>query len=332
MRLLFGIFICILSGFLCSGFPNADTTIITSIGMMHDKNGQPVHVHGLGIFVDNSTNLFYLVGTTKKNMSGALSEGINLYSTPNLANGSYTFEAEILNQDMIKVQGHKPPFRIERPKIIYCRKTKKYVLWFHLDTNGFDLQMVGVAQSDHITGPYQWIHGFQPDGIKSYDMTLFQDWDGSGYLIRSASNQYAGISKLSDDFLNTTGIISKGPKMEGNTMWRTQDGTYWMLGSHLTGWSPNAAILVHTTSHTLNGATWTNLGNPSGSSTTYDSQSTFVLPYMHPSGKMLYIYMGDRWSNPKPAANAIYVWLPLQRDSKGAFTMPLENSWKIGNY
>ena len=37
-------------------------------------------------------------------------------------------------------------------------------------------------------------------------------------------------------------------------------------------------------------------GNPSGDATTFDSQSTFVLPYKHPSGKTLLIYLGDRWN------------------------------------
>ncbi len=31
-------------------------------------------------------------------------------------------------------------------------------------------------------------------------------------------------------------------------------------------------------------------------STTFNSQSTYVLPYTHPSGKTLHIYMGDRFA------------------------------------
>ena len=78
-------------------------------------------------------------------------------------------------------------------------------------------------------------------------------------------------------------------------MWREGD-TYYLLGSHLTGWSANPAILASAKAP-LAGATWTVLGNPSGSGNTFNSQSTYTLPYTHPTtGKTVVIYMGDRWN------------------------------------
>ena len=54
---------------------------------------------------------------------------------------------------------------------------------------------------------------FKPDGEDSYDMTAYMDPDGMGYLIRSVGNVFLGISALTSDFLDTTGICSRGPRV-----------------------------------------------------------------------------------------------------------------------
>ena len=115
-------------------------------------------------------------------------------------------------------------------------------MYFHLDSNGFKMGMVGVCTCDTVAGDYTFVDGFQPDGQRSLDMGLFQDTDGSAYLVRSVDNKYAGFSKLTPDYLRPTGIFSHGPKCEGQAVWRDGDD-YYLLGSHLTGWSANPAIL-----------------------------------------------------------------------------------------
>jgi len=116
-------------------------------------------------------------------------------------------------------------------------------------------------------------------------MGLYEEADkSSAYLVRSVNNQYAGFSRLTPDYMNTTaaGVISKGPRCEGQAVWKAANGSYWLLGSHLTGWHANEAILARSDSPALEGATWTVVGNPSHSLTTYDSQSTYVLPVRTP--------------------------------------------------
>ena len=61
--------------------------------------------------------------------------------------------------------------------------------------------MVGVCTCDTVAGDYTFIDGFQPDGQRSLDMGLFQDLDGSAYLVRSVDNKYAGFSKVSQRHL-----------------------------------------------------------------------------------------------------------------------------------
>ena len=48
---------------------------------------------------------------------------------------------------------------IERPKVLFNKKTGKFVMWFHheLKGQGYNAALTGVAVSDNITGPYKYI-------------------------------------------------------------------------------------------------------------------------------------------------------------------------------
>ena len=54
---------------------------------------------------------------------------------------------------------------LERPKVIYNRKTGKFVMWFHLETKGkgYGAARSGVAIADQPTGPYRFIESFRPN-------------------------------------------------------------------------------------------------------------------------------------------------------------------------
>jgi hypothetical protein len=150
-------------------------------------------------------------------------------------------------------------------------------MWFHCDTPSFGIQSVGVLSSDRVDGPYSFASPcFQPDGEKSYDMGTFvddaQNGTGKAYLIRSVRNQFAGISRMTDDCLNVTGITSAGPNMEGQAIMRDSEGVLHAAGSHLTGWSANAAQFVTSPNATLDGAVWDDNYNHSGSDDTWNCE------------------------------------------------------------
>ena len=54
---------------------------------------------------------------------------------------------------------------LERPKVIFNRKTQKYVMWFHLELAGekYASARSGVALADHPAGPYTYQGSFRPD-------------------------------------------------------------------------------------------------------------------------------------------------------------------------
>ena len=71
--------------------------------------------------------------------------------------------------------------------------------------------MVGVCTCDTVAGDYTFVNGFQPDGQRSLDMGLFQDLDGSAYLVRSVDNKYAGFSQVIRA-IGAEGWIEGGPR------------------------------------------------------------------------------------------------------------------------
>jgi hypothetical protein len=189
-------------------------------------------------------------------------------------------------------------------------------MWFHLDSNNYEYRYVGVATSPQPNERFRFIDAFQPDGISSLDMNLYEDIRNASvqdvYFVRSCNNQYVGISRLTDDYLNTTGITSViSEPREGHAIF-FRNNHYYMMTSHLTGWSPNPAELFISDEDHLENAKWSPLGNPTYSSTTFNSQSTFVLPYLSTKypGEFFYIYMGDRWDYPH-LLNATYTYFHL---------------------
>ena len=71
-------------------------------------------------------------------------------------------------------------------------------------------------------------------------------------------------------------------------MWYQPGIGYFIWTSHVTGWNPNPAAVYFAES--ITSPTWTSLGNPTHSSTSFRSQSTYILPV---NGSV--IYVADRF-------------------------------------
>ena len=167
-------------------------------------------------------------------------------------------------------------------------------------------------------------------GQMSRDMTLFVDYDGTAYHIHSSEeNSTTHISKLSDDFLSFTDEyvrVFPGRYMEAPAIFK-HDGKYFFIASGCTGWSPNKARLA--VAANIYGP-WTELGNPcvgEGKETTFESQSTYILPVEGKDGA--FIFMADRW-RPDNAIDGRYIWLPVQFDEKGIPYLEWMDEWDLG--
>ena len=305
-----------------------------------DTDGNFIHAHGGQIFEYN--NLFYWIGTTQKVQPNYISQGINCYSSNNLMD--WKFENMIFINTSALPSKVPPPFRMERPKILYNNKTSKFVMWFKLKNYKSDTwNLMAISTSDVVCGhlSYQFIDAFEPDGMQADDLGLFIDDDNiTAYFVRNANKTFAGISQLNEDYTNTTsaGVISRGPHIEAPAIFKLK--TYYLLGSHLTGWKPNAQELCITSNDkSLDKAEWDNNAsqcpNPTSSSNTYQSQTTCVLRLNdYKNDKYVFMYMGDIWNNPN-ISKATYIWLPIVFENNTAETRPKipdMKQWTIKDY
>ena len=203
---------------------------------------------------------------------------------------------------------------LERPKVLYNEKTRKYVMWMHIDNVNYTKANVGVAISDYPTGPFKYLYSKSPHGFDSRDMTVFKDDDGVAYLIYSSvDNSELHIGPLTEDYLDVKNVVRPiliGQHREAPALFKHQ-GTYYMITSGCSGWAPNAAM-AHASESIM--GSWETMGNPcvGGNKifreTTFFSQSTFVLPLAGLPG--YFMFMADRW-NPADLRDSRYVWLPL---------------------
>lgn len=124
-----------------------------------------------------------MIGEDKAN--GYAFQNVNCYSSPNLV--EWTYVGALLSRQS---SGDLGPNRVvERPKVIYNRSTRKYVLYMHIDSSDYKDAKVGVATGDSVCGRYTYHGSFQPQGRQSRDMGLYQDDDGSAYLLSEDVSQ-----------------------------------------------------------------------------------------------------------------------------------------------
>lgn len=284
-----------------------------------DTEGNTINAHGGGMLQYNDT--YYWFGEIKKGKTWLVPDqqwedyrvpagGVNCYSSKDLINWKYEGIAlpsltgnAAHDLDTSKV--------IERPKVIYNAKTKKFVMWMHVDANDYSYSQAGVATSDNVTGPYSYIGSVKPNGQMSRDMTLYKDEDDKAYLIyASESNKTMHVCLLNDDYLTPTTTytrITSATDREAPAVFKYKK-KYYLITSDCTGWSPNPA--TYAVADSLLGS-WTQMGDPckgENAATTFQSQSTFVLPL--PGKTDQFLFMADRW-NKTDLPDSRYVWLPL---------------------
>ncbi len=296
-----------------------------------DSDGIPIQAHGGCVLLDKGT--YYWFGENKDGETyKAFLErvdviGISCYSSKDLLNWK--------NEGIVLAPVKDDPLHdlhtskvVERPKLIYNERTKKYVMWVHIDTPDYVYARVGVAVSDSPKGPYSYLGSIRPNGAESRDMTIFKDDDGNAYLIHSSEgNKTLYIARLNDEYTNTTGEYTRnfeGESREAPVVFKHKD-RYYMITSYCTGWEPNEAL--YSVADSIMGP-WKMIGNPCvgpNYEMTFFAQGTYVIPVN--SKENSYIFMSDQW-NPKNLRESKYIWLPLYVTNEGV-TIKWADSWEI---
>ena len=311
-----------------------------------DTRGEIINAHDGGIiFVDGKYYWYGMglraLGQEKDEKNGAATEiGINLYSSNNLLEWNY--EGVVLSTSKDIQSPLRAPMRLERPKIIYNKKTKKFVMWFHYvgypGNHGQEIGFAdaGVAVADNITGPFKFIGHHRPinDSGAVKDCTLFMENDSTAYFIYDRkmpnSSRCLHIVKLSDDFLHTTDNWAKidvASRREAPTVIK-QNGTYFLVTSDVSGWKANAAKTYK--SSNIFGP-WTEAGNPcigEQKESAYNTQCTYAFKINGTENS--YIIMLER-HNTSNFLKCSYVWLPIEIDKSQQLNFSYQKEWYLSS-
>ena len=293
--------------------------------MWLDDLGNPIQAHG-GM-ITRFGDLWYWYGEHKgaDNCPGTSRVdviGVSCYTSPDLLTWHYEGLALKADPDHPSSPLH-PSQVLERPKVLHCPATGKYVMWFHADSPDYTRAAAGCAVSDTPTGPFTFLHALQPNRFDCRDMTLFQDTEGRAWLVHSGNwNKTLYFSRLTDDYLGFTGevypaLIDQEREAPALMAWEDK---YLCITSGCTGWAPNTALVAQSRFLTCG---WKLTDAPCtgpGARQTFGGQSTYIFKI----GQVPYLML-DHW-NPKSLRDSGYSILRIHM-VEGRMEIPWQDTF-----
>lgn len=148
------------------------TTVCKAQSDWKDVNGEYINAHGGGVLYYDGK--YYWFGEHRPAKGFSTEVGINCYSSTDLHHWKHEGVAlAVSSQAGSEIE---KGCIMERPKVIYNAKTKKFVLWFHLELKdkGYEAARAGVAVSDTPAGPYRFLRSGRVNP-KIYPMNMTQE-------------------------------------------------------------------------------------------------------------------------------------------------------------
>ena len=129
-----------------------------------DNKGVHINAHGGGIVFHDGKYYWFGEHKVEGEKGNKAWVGVHCYSSKNLTN----WKDEGIALEVVKNNPNHDITEgcvLERPKVIYNSKTKKFVMWFHLELKsmGYDAARSGVAVAEKVTGPYTFMKSFRPN-------------------------------------------------------------------------------------------------------------------------------------------------------------------------
>jgi hypothetical protein len=129
-----------------------------------DTDGKHINAHGGGILFHKGTYYWFGEHKTEGRRGNSTLFGVGAYSSKDLTtwkNEGIVLKVEEKDTTSQIIKGCV----IERPKVVYNARTKKFVMWFHLELKGkgYEAARTGVATSDSPTGPFTFLKSYRPN-------------------------------------------------------------------------------------------------------------------------------------------------------------------------
>ena len=313
-----------------------------------DNNGVHINAHGGGILFDKGLYYWYGEHKVASGLGNTAQVGVHVYTSKDLINWKDAGIALPISSDP-KSDITKGCI-LERPKVVYNKQTKKYVMWFHLELagKGYAAARAGVATSDRAEGPYTFINSYRPNpgklpyyapgtnpkdqvncatatteadkdfcrdlpgGQMARDMTVFVDDDGKAYhVFSSEENLTLQLAELTPDYTGHTGKFIRIYVGE-----QTEAPALFKRNGiyYMIGSECTgwAPNEARWFTATSIWGPWTFHGNPCRG---FNAKKTFGGQSTHVlpvAGKNdAFIFMADKWV-PKNAIDGRYIWLPIE--------------------
>lgn len=270
-------------------------------------DGKPVHATEGGIVRERGQ--WYLWGLDRSGNNSTF-DAVNLYKSPDLVH--WTFVKQILKHSSnALIDGNAT---VERAKLLRNPRTGKWVMWMHYEGhNAYNVAEVAYATADSIDGDFAFRDHFRPMGLDSRDLNVFQDDDGSAYLLcTTKGNQNVSLFALDSTYTAIDREVFRGSaaddfECEGHAIVKSGGRYYWIM-SWCSGWDFNDNHYFHAPKL---GGPWTSGGNiaPAGAKT-FESQVGWAFPMPGNDG-VDFVFMGDRWSVPN-FSHSRMVMLPMK--------------------
>ena len=271
-----------------------------------DTNGKRIQAHGHSVFYKDGT--YYWYGENKEHtrpFGKVWHWGVRCYTSKDLYN--WEDKGLIIPPEPNNLQSPlHPTYGMDRPHIIFCEKTKKYVAWLKIMDGGTN-QFMSVLQADNFMGPYEYVHKFyKPLKMDSGDFALYvDDKTKKAYYLYERPHFEMITVTLTDDYTAVTEEYSAHfcnilpPYTREAPAHFERNGKHYVFTSGTSGYFPNESkVAVFEDFH----GEYTDLGNPhigDDTNTSFNSQISSVLKV---PGKDLYIALADRWQPGKKSA------------------------------
>lgn len=265
-----------------------------------DTQGKRIQAHGGAVIYEKGT--YYWYGENKGHTdgkNGVWTWGIRVYSSKDLCN--WEDRGFLIPPNLDDPNSSMFPTRyVDRPHLIYCPNTGKYVCWIKL--SGSEAAFT-VWQADALLGPYVQVENmYRPGGYCIGDFDLISDSEtGKGYIYMEVGHNCLLGMELSEDYLHADREVAKSypdrnPPFtrEGPAVFEAH-GRKWMYSSGMTGYVPNKSDLASAVNWT---DVFESLGNPhidDESHASFNSQICKVFRIETPEADDRFVVMADRW-------------------------------------
>ena len=263
-----------------------------------DTKGERIQAHGGAVYYENG--IYYWYGENKTytdGKNGIWTWGLKVYASQDLCNWDdlgYLIPPVLDDPNSALF----PTKRVDRPHILKCPKTGKYVCWIKL--SGTEAAFT-IWQADRLLGPYEMVENlYNPGGHKAGDFDMVADVEtGKGYIYFDADHKSMLCMSLTEDYLHAdVEIASSYPNMtppftrEAPALFEAK-GRKYMITSGMTGYVPNKSDSAAADSWE---DVFMSMGNPHVADDTNASFNSQISKIFKVEGKEdRFVAMADRW-------------------------------------